>query len=67
MDPDGTPQSTVLLRSGQEALARGTWEEARSAFEDLLGQRDPASYSSGAADRQEETAEVLVGLGNAQW
>src|SRR5918995_2142023 len=67
MDSEGTPQSTVLLRSGQEALARGAWEEARSAFEDLLGQRDPASYSSGAADRQGETAEVLVGLGNAQW
>ena len=67
MDADGTPQSTALLRGGQEALARGAWEEARSAFEDLLGQRDVARSTSDAADRPEETAEVLLGLGNALW
>ncbi len=67
MDADGNLQSTALLRGGQEALARGAWEEARSAFEDVLGQRDPARSSSGAADRPEETAEMLLGLGNALW
>ena len=67
MDTDGTPQATALLWGGQEALARGAWEEARSAFEEALGQRDPARFSSGAADRPEETAEVLLGLGNALW
>lgn len=67
MDTDGTPQSTALLRGGQEALARGAWEEARSAFEDVLGQRNPARFSSGVADRSAETAEVLFGLGNALW
>jgi len=67
MDTDGTPQSDALLRGGQEALARGAWEEARSAFEDVLAQRDPATFSSGASDRPEETAEVLLGLANALW
>jgi DNA-binding NarL/FixJ family response regulator len=67
MDTDGTPQSTALLRTGQEALARGAWEEARSAFEDVLGQRDPARFSSGVADGSAEIAEVLFGLGSALW
>jgi tetratricopeptide (TPR) repeat protein len=67
MDRDGTPQSTALLRDGQEALARGAWEEARSAFEEVLGRRDPARLSSGLADGSAETAEVLLGLGSALW
>jgi DNA-binding CsgD family transcriptional regulator len=67
MDTEGTPQFTALLRSGQDALARGAWEEARSAFEDVLEQCDPASASSGAEDRTETSAEVLLGLGTALW
>jgi tetratricopeptide (TPR) repeat protein len=67
MDTDGTPQSTSHLRTGQEALARGAWEEARSAFEDALGQRDPARFPSGMAHGSEETAGVLFGLGSALW
>ena len=69
MDTDGTSQSTTLLRDGQEALARGAWEEARSAFQDVLGQRElhVTTISSRAADLPEETAEVLLGLGTALW
>jgi DNA-binding CsgD family transcriptional regulator len=67
MDTDDTPQSTAHLRGGKEALARGAWEEARSAFQEVLGQRDRANFSSGTADHPEETAEVLLGLGTALW
>jgi LuxR family transcriptional regulator, maltose regulon positive regulatory protein len=41
------------LRTGQEALARGAWDEAYASFR--------------AALRGEETAEVLEGLGMAAW
>lgn len=47
------PQSAATIEAGQEALARGAWEEARSAFEDAL--------------RAEELPEVLFGLGEATW
>ncbi len=69
MDTNQPPQSTVLLETGQEALSRGSWEDARSAFEDVLGWRDPdlARFSSGVADRSAETAGVLFGLGSALW
>ena len=67
MDADGTPQSTTLLRTGQEALARGAWGEARSTFEDMLGQRDPTKFSSSMADGSAETAEALFGLSSALW
>jgi DNA-binding CsgD family transcriptional regulator/tetratricopeptide (TPR) repeat protein len=66
MDTNSPPQSTALLRGGQEALARGAWKEARSAFEEVLGRRDP-DPSSGVEDRPVETAEVLFGLGSALW
>ncbi len=67
MDTDGTPQSTVLLRGGQEALTRGAWEEARSAFAEALCQRDQMRFTSGAVDRPEEMAGLSLGLGTALW
>ena len=33
----------------------------------MLGQRDPAMFSSGMVDGSAETAEVLFGLGSALW
>jgi DNA-binding CsgD family transcriptional regulator len=67
MDTDDTPRYTELLRTGQKALAKGAWEDARSAFEGVLGQHDPASFASGVEDGSAETAEVLFGLGSALW
>jgi len=69
MDTNQPPQPTVLLETGQEALARGAWKEARSAFEDVLRWGGPAAarVSSGAAHQPVEVAEVLFGLGGALW
>jgi DNA-binding NarL/FixJ family response regulator len=50
---DIEPLPTDPLNAGQEALARGAWEEARLAFE--------------AALNQKETPEALEGLGMAAW
>ncbi len=47
------PLPTDPLSAGQEALARGAWEEARACFE--------------AALTQQETPEALEGLGMAAW
>jgi DNA-binding CsgD family transcriptional regulator len=66
MDTNSPPQLAALLRDGQQALARGAWKEARSAFEEVLGRREP-DLSSGVEDRPLETAEVLFGLGSALW
>jgi LuxR family transcriptional regulator, maltose regulon positive regulatory protein len=46
-------QSAVAIQAGEEALARGAWDEARSAFEDAL--------------HGEESPEALEGLGMAAW
>ena len=46
-------ESTNAIQAGQEALARGAWEEARSALELAL--------------RADESPEVLFGLGEALW
>ncbi len=46
-------QPTATIEAGYEALARGAWEEARSAFED--------------ATRVEESPEALEGLAVAAW
>src|SRR5688572_8936696 len=48
---DKKPLSAHHLHTGQEALARGAWKEARQAFE--------------AALAQQETPEALEGLGTA--
>src|SRR5918995_334003 len=58
MGTNSLPQPTVLLEAGQDFLARGAWEEARSAFEVALRSDDPAAV---------EFAEVLFGLGDALW
>jgi uncharacterized protein HemY len=46
-------EADVLLASGNEALKAGDWPAARAAFQ--------------AALEQEETAEALIGLGDALW
>lgn len=50
---DIEPFPSDLLTTGQEALARGAWTEARACFE--------------AALIQQETPETLEGLGMAAW
>ena len=69
MDTNHPLQPSVLLETGQKALARGAWEEARSAFEDVLRWDDSAAerVSSEAAYQPVEVAEVLFGLGGALW
>jgi len=69
MDANHPPQPAVLLEAGQEALARGAWEEARSAFEHVLRWDDPAAetVSSYSVHQPVEAAEVLFGLGGALW
>jgi DNA-binding CsgD family transcriptional regulator len=66
MDANQPPPITVLLEAGQEALANGAWQDARSAFEGALRPEDPAAadVSSGEAHRP---AEALFGLGSALW
>jgi hypothetical protein len=46
--------SAATIEAGQEALARGGWEEARAAFERALGTSD-------------SSAEILSGLAGALW
>ena len=48
--------SAATIEAGQEALARGAWEEARTAFERALHASEP-----------EGSAEVLSGLAEALW
>ena len=52
--PQPTPAATI--EAGQQALARGAWDEARSAFERALSTSEP-----------EESAEILSGLADAMW
>ncbi len=63
------PESTATIEAGQEALARGAWEEARSTFERTLhtGDRDAAKHSSRAVLDPEESAEIFSGLAEALW
>ncbi len=53
MDTHDSPQSAAAIEAGLEALGRGAWKEARSAFEDAL--------------RADESPEALFGLGDALW
>ena len=48
--------SASTIEAGQEALARGWWEEARAAFERVLHASEP-----------EVSAEILSGLAGALW
>jgi tetratricopeptide (TPR) repeat protein len=50
---ENDPLPTDPFNAGQEALARGAWEEARVCFEEAL--------------TQQETPEALEGLGMAAW
>jgi tetratricopeptide (TPR) repeat protein len=50
------PPSAATIEAGQQALERGAWEEARSAFERALGTSAP-----------EGSAEILSGLAEALW
>ena len=63
------PSQPQLVEAGREALVRGAWEEARSAFEHALytGDRDAPEHSFRAALDPEESAEILSGLAEAQW
>jgi DNA-binding NarL/FixJ family response regulator len=58
-----------LVEVGREALGRGAWEEARSAFERALypGDRDAATRSFRAVLDLEGSAEILSGLAEALW
>lgn len=61
--------SAATIEAGQAALARGAWEEARSAFERALhtGDRDVANHSLRVVLDPEESAEILSGLAEALW
>ncbi len=63
------PQPAATVQAGQEALARGAWEEARSAFERALhtSDRDAAKHSFRAVHDLEGSAEILSGLAEALW
>lgn len=66
MDHPSQPQ---LVEIGQEALLRGAWEEARSAFERVLrtGDRGTAKPSFRTVLDPDGRAEVLSGLAEALW
>jgi hypothetical protein len=54
MESSGSRSSSArLVAAGRDALVRGAWEEARTAFEAALG--------------REETPEALEGLGASAW
>jgi tetratricopeptide (TPR) repeat protein len=63
------PSQPQLVEAGREALVRGAWEEARSAFERALhtGDRDAAKHSFRAVHDLEGSAEILSGLAEALW
>lgn len=63
------PSRPRLVEAGREALGRGAWEEARSAFERALhtGDRDAAKQSFREVIDPEGSAEVLSGLAEALW
>src|ERR671917_2293976 len=63
------PSQPRLVEAGREALARGAWEEARSAFERALyaGDGDAAEHSLRAVRDPEGDAEILSGLAEALW
>jgi tetratricopeptide (TPR) repeat protein len=58
------PPSAATIEAGQQALERGAWEEARSAFERVLSTND-----EGAPERSppEGSAEIVSGLAEALW
>jgi DNA-binding NarL/FixJ family response regulator len=63
------PSQLQLVEAGREALARGAWEEARSAFERALGagDGDAPKHSFRAVPHPEGSAEILSGLAEALW
>ncbi len=63
------PSQPRLVEAGREALLRGAWEEARSAFERALhtDDRDAAKHSFRAVLDPEGSAEILSGLAEALW
>jgi ATP/maltotriose-dependent transcriptional regulator MalT len=61
------PPSAATIEAGQQALARGAWREARSAFELAIGASDAAKHSSSALLEPQESAEILSGLAEALW
>ncbi|HSL00475.1 MAG TPA: LuxR C-terminal-related transcriptional regulator [Rubrobacteraceae bacterium] len=63
------PPRTRFVEVGQEALARGAWEEARSAFERALrtGDRGANTRSFRAGLDPAASAELLSGLAEALW
>jgi hypothetical protein len=63
-----SPSRPELVELGRDALLRGAWEEARSAFERALytGDRSAAMYSSRAVLDTEGSAEILSGLAEAR-
>jgi DNA-binding CsgD family transcriptional regulator len=69
MDTDHPFQPASTIEAGHEALARGAWEEARSAFERVLhtGDEDAAKHSFRAVLDPEGSAEILSGLADALW
>jgi DNA-binding NarL/FixJ family response regulator len=63
------PSQLQLVEAGREALDRGAWEEARSAFERVqhTGEGDAPKHSFRAKLDLEEKAEILSGLAAALW
>ena len=61
--------SAANIEAGQEALARGAWEEARSELERALhtSDADEAIHSTRAVPEPEGRAEIFSGLAEAQW
>ena len=53
METDRPIQPAATIEAGLEALAQGDWEEARSAFSDVV--------------QVDESPEALEGLGIAAW
>jgi thioredoxin-like negative regulator of GroEL len=58
MDAHNTsqPSSTAIMEAGQQALERGAWEGARSAFQRALSTSEPKG-----------SAEIFSGLAEAMW
>jgi hypothetical protein len=49
------------------ALARGAWQEARSAFERTLTHGNAAENSPRGANPEQANAEILSGMAEALW